>query len=102
MTPNKAPAAPPISGNSEVGQDVECQLQSNAQRVNRAGRESGIQCVPEAQHATLAEQHVGRDSAKMIMMPICDIRVIAKPLLKNAGSTRNTSAVSPRPPSDQG
>ena len=36
------------------------------------------------------------DSAKMIMMPICDISVRAKPLLKKRGITRNRKAVKPQ------
>ena len=32
----------------------------------------------------------------MIMMPICDISVSAKPLLKNAGITTNSNAVQPQ------
>ncbi|MCY1245791.1 hypothetical protein D9M72_589610 [compost metagenome] len=33
------------------------------------------------------------DSAKMIMMPICDTSVMAKPPVKTSGSTSMTSTV---------
>ncbi len=79
-----APASPPISGSSETGQRERARRRSPSSRASRRRRRG-----PSRPRARTTACRSGRaaccsESAKMIMMPICDISVSAKPLLKNA------------------